>query len=104
MFLAHFGLLKSQLRARVSSGNPQKHIGTLKALRTGKARKAFGVSISTTTKGFAMFNENDFDADYVQWLTEEDEIKDGWDSLTQQLSEDEDWARALYDAFHGQEV
>ncbi len=86
-----------------SSGN---YISThFKALRTGKERKAFGVSVFTTPlKGNTMSDTNEFE----DWLTEADdeaeEYQDGWDSLTAQLSEDEDWARTLYEAFHGQEV
>lgn len=41
---------------------------------------------------------------YDEWLTEADEFQAGWDSLTDQLAQDEDWARALHEAFHGQEV
>jgi hypothetical protein len=41
---------------------------------------------------------------YEQWLTEEDEFQAGWDYLTAQLAEDEDWARSLHEAFHGAEL
>lgn len=41
---------------------------------------------------------------YEDWLTEADEFQDGYDALTAQLAEDEQWAKFMFEAFHGSEV
>ncbi len=46
----------------------------------------------------------DYDFDYTELDEKASDFKDGWDALCAQLSQDEEWARYLYESFQGQEV
>ena len=46
----------------------------------------------------------EFDFDYTELDEKEAEFKDGWEALCAQLSEDESWARYLFESTQAQEV
>mgnify|MGYP001560149284 CR=1 FL=1 len=46
----------------------------------------------------------DYDFDYIELDDEAEEYAAGWDALCAQLSQDEEWARYLYETTQTQEA
>ncbi len=46
----------------------------------------------------------EYDFDYTELDEKQSDFKDGWDSLCETLASDEEWARYLYESFHGQDA